>query len=182
MEGLFKNYKVKPVDSIKSEVYKIKRVSEMYGELQKDIIKDGCLSYDSFEKAYIQMVKIEKLLYSKKGIKKGIVNCLLKNTPVNTMIHPLKVKDDYKIDYLNLKRNEWQDPSSEISYNKSVIDLICEAKEEVQVWEKIVCDYYKNKGDISELNKFMKDTVYDGYIKENKMKVFKSVYGRKGNE
>ena len=176
INSVFKLYKVTSSESIKCEEDKVEIVSEMYEYLANNLIKEDKVKKDSFSNAYKQMCKTEKMLYSKRGIKKAIVNCLFKRTPFNTMMHPKHVKDDYIIDYLNFKKKEWKDPSLEISYNKSVLDLVEEAKEEVNVWFDIVEDYYKGEGSEEELKKFTKDIIYDGYSSDKKMKVFKSVY------
>ena len=144
MQNKYKDFKVTAFDSIKCDIEKIKRVSEMYGCLAKEIVKDEKIGIDSFEESYKDMIKIEKFLYSKRGFKKKIVNCLFKRTPLNTMMHPLVVKDDEKIDYLNIKRKEWKDPCLETVYNKSVYDLIEEAKKEADEWIKLVSKAYED--------------------------------------
>lgn len=176
MQGIFKKYKTEPYSSIKSEINKVCCVSKMYAELAKKVLKEEKLDDDSFKESYEQMYKMEKLLYSKHGIKKGVAKCLFKNTPLNTMIHPKVVKDDEKIDYLNLKKNEWEDPTLEIVYTKSVLDLIEEAKMDAREWIMIVNDYYSNKGNDIKLRNFIKDIIYDGYSKGNEMKVFENVF------
>lgn len=182
MNCRYKDYMVTTFESIKCDEYKIEEVSEMYEKLAKEVIKDNYIDEDSFEDAYEQMVKIEKLLYSKKGIKKGIVNCLFKNTPFNTMMHPITVKDDDKIDYLNLRKGEWKDPCLEINYNKSVIDLIEESILDAEKWIEIVKEFYDEKGNKALLDEFSKGLIYDGYNLNGKMKVFDSVYKRKENK
>ncbi len=178
MNGRYKNYKVKPVEAILCDDDKIEEVSEMYEKLAREVVKEEKINDDSFEDAWEHMIKIEKVLYSKKGIKKGIVNCLFKKTPFNTMMHPLKVKDDLKIDYLNLRNNEWFDPAMEVKYYKSVISLIEEAKEDSKEWFKIVEDAYNGKIKDNVIKKFTRGMIYDGYNDTMKMKVFKNVYER----
>ena len=179
MNDRFKDYKVNPMESIKCEKNKIEEVSKMYAYLSKNLIKSEIIEDKSFEEAYKDMIKIEKLLYSKTGVKKRIVNSLFKNTPLNTMMHPIVVKDDKVIDYLNLMKNEWKDPSSEISYNKSVNELIDEAKDDVKEWFKLVKDAYVGINVDNKLKTFTKDLIYDGYDnKKSKMKVFENVYER----
>lgn len=182
MNGLFDKYKVKPQESIECDIFKINCVSEMYGSLAKDFMKEKCITNASFKEAYNDMKKIEKILYSKKGVKKKIVDILLKNTPINTMMHPRKVKDDNLIDYLNIKNNDWKDPCLEIIYNKSVHQLIDEAKEEVTIWKKIVIDAYNEIFNEEELKLFTKQMIYDGYNSKMKMKVFDYVFKRKENK
>ena len=182
MNGRYKNYKVSGFESIKCDDDKIEQVSEMYEALAKEKVKEDKISDDSFEDAYEHMFKIEKLLYSKRGIKKGIVNFFFRKTPFNTMMHPRKVKDDGIIDYLNLKKKEWKDPSTKTILNKSVIELIDEAKAESEKWFKIVNNYYVDKGDYEELNQFINNFIYDGYKLGDKMKVFDNVYERKENK
>ena len=179
MNDRYKEHKVKPFDSIKCDEEKIEDVSDMYEKLAKEVIEDKIIDDETFEDSYEHMCKIEKLLYSKRGIKKGIVNFLFKKTPFNTMMHPLIVKDNEKIDYLNLTRKEWKDPSTETVLNKSFYDLIEEAKKEASEWIELVIDSYEGKK--VDIERFTKGFIYDGHKVENKMKVFKNVY-EKGEE
>jgi len=176
MEGIFKKYKTNPSSSIKSEINKVDYVSKMYGKLAKELLKEDKIDDYSFKEAYKQMYRLEKLLYSKRGIKKGFANCLFKNTPLNTMMHPKFVKDDEKIDYLNLKKSEWKDPTLETVYIKSVLDLIEEAKIDASEWTMIVSEYYSNKGNDIKLKNFIKGIIYDGYSEGSEMKVFENVF------
>lgn len=176
MKGIFRQYKVTPFEAIKSEKEKVYSVSKMYKYLADALMKEDKINEDSFKDSYLQMYKVEKLLYSKNGIKKKIVNCLFKNTPFNTMMHPKNVLDDIKIDYLNLNKNEWKDPSLEVVYHKSVLDLINEAKEDAFKWIEIVNEYYCDKGNEDKLKKFVNDFIYDGYQSLCKMKIFKNVF------
>ena len=180
MHDRFNRYKVKPCEAILCDENKVKTVSEMYGVLAKEIVKEDVINKNSFYESYKDMIKIENILYSKKGVKKKIVNFLFKNTPFNTMMHPLVVKDDNVIDYLNIRKKEWKDPSSEVSFNKSIYDLIDEAKEEVEAWIKIVKDSYIGLNVNDKIKSFTKGLIYDGYDNKNgKMKVFDNVYERK---
>lgn len=179
MNNRYRDYKVKPSLAIKCDKDKIQKVSEMYGKLAKHLIKEDKVDGRSFQEAYEDMLKIEKILYSKKGIKKRLVNTLFKGTPLNTMMHPNIVKDDIRIDYLNLGHNEWKNPASEIIYNKSVNDLLDEAKVEANEWRKIVVEAYDGRINKEKLKKFSDGMIYDGYKKDMKMKVFENVFGRK---
>ena len=179
MNDRYKAFKVKPVEAIKCDDDKIEKVSEMYEKLAKKILNEEMISDDTFEDCYMHMCKIENILYSKKGIKKGIVNFMLKNTPLNTMMHPLEVKDDDNVDYLNLKKKIWQDPQSETPYDKSLYELIDGAKLEAREWFNLVVDSYEGRK--INVEDFTKGLIYDGYEEGSKMKVFKSVYKNKEN-
>ena len=179
MNGRYKDYKVTPMESIKCDEDKIEDVSDMYEALSKELLKEEVIDDDSFEDSYEHMRKIQKILYSKKGIKKWFAKVFVRRTPLNTMMHPLVVKDDDKIDYLNLKKSKWQDPSTEVDFDKSVCELIDEAKEESLIWIKLVQDAYNGKE--VDLGKFSEGFIYDGRLEGNKMKVFKNVY-EKGEE
>ena len=174
MNGRYKDYKTTSIESIKCDDDKIEEVSEMYEEMAKEVLNESIIDDDSFEKSYEDMVLIEKLLYSKKGIKKGIVNTVFRNTPFDTMMHPLKVKDDDVVDYLNAKKDKWKDPSTEVEFNKSFDELLDEAKIESNEWIKLVCERYE--GNSVNLEEFTKSFIYDGYKVGSKMKVFDSVY------
>lgn len=176
MDGVFNKYKVKPFDSIDCDDEKIEVVSEMYECLAKHVVKENKIDDESFKRAYEHMCSIEKILYGKSGIKKKIAEVLFKNTPFNTMMHPKKVKDDEKIDYLNLKNNEWEDPCLEKVYTKSVIDLIEEASEEAKEWVKIVNCFYYGIGKANQIKKFTNNYIYDGYEVNKKMKVYENVF------
>ena len=174
MNGRYKDYKTTSIESIKCNDDKIEEVSEMYEKMSKEILNETFIDDDSFEDSYDDMLLIEKLLYSKRGIKKAIVNTVFKNTPFDTMMHPLKVKDADVVDYLNTKKDIWKDPSTEVEFNKSFDELLDEAKLESSEWIKLVCERYE--GNSVNLEEFTKSFIYDGYKAGNKMKVFNSVY------
>ena len=73
MEDRYKDYRVKPVECTSCDEKKIEVVSDMYEKIAKDIFGNNYINDDSFEDSCIHMCKIEKLLYSKKGIKKGVL-------------------------------------------------------------------------------------------------------------
>ena len=146
----------------------------MYERMAKELLKVDYIGDDSFEGSYQYMYRIEKLLYSKRGIKKGIVSFLFKNTTFNTMMHPLTVKDAAEIDYLNLKKNEWKDPSTENISNTSFYELLDEASIDAREWIKLVVQSYEGRE--VNISMFTKGFIYDGYIEGNKMKVFEDVY------
>lgn len=175
----YKDYKTTPFESIRCDEDKIEEVSDMYEQLAKKILNKDLIDDDSFEDSYKQMCKIEKILYSKKGIKKWFAKVLVRRTQINTMMHPLTVKDNNKIDYLNLKKNKWYDPSTEKEFDKSIYELLDEAKEEAKEWIKLVVDAYDGK--LIDLEKFCKGFIYDGRLEGSKMMVFKNVY-EKGEE
>ena len=81
--------------------------------------------------------------------------------------------------WLNLKKNIWQDPASEIEFNKSFHELIDEAKIEAREWFRIISDAYEGKE--VDLSTFTKGYMYDGCKVGDKMKVFRSVY-KKGEK
>lgn len=174
MKGRYHTFKTTAMAAIKCEEDKIEEVSEMYGKMAKEILQETVIEDDSFEDAYEDMNKIEKLLYSKRGIKKAIVNVLFKKTPFNTMMHPLSVKDDAVADYLNVKKSKWQDPSTEVEVDYSLEELLDLAKEDAKEWFRLVIERYE--GNEIDLKEFTKGFIYDGYKIGEKMKVFKSVY------
>ena len=175
----YKDYKVKPIDSIKCDEEKIEEVSEMYYDVSRQVFKEGFIDDDAFEESYKHMRMIEKILYSKKGVKKWFANLFVKNTPLNTMMHPLVVKDDKKIDYLNLRKKKWYDPQTEEVFCKTFYELMDEAKEEAKEWAVLVKESYLGKK--VDFKEFTKGFIYDGYKEGNKMKVFESVY-KKGEQ
>lgn len=172
LNGKYSSYKVKPSECIKCKEDKVEEVSKMYEYIARNIVKEEFIDDDAFEDSYKDMVKIENLLYSKRGIKKWFASVLFKNTPLNTMMHPISVKDDEKKDYLNIKMSEWKNPASEVSYNKSIYDLFEEAKEESNQWIKLVNNAYDGNFNENELREFTKTFIYDGYKEGEKMKVF----------
>ncbi len=174
MNGRYSQYKTTSIESIKCDEDKIEEVSEMYEKMAKEILNETFIDDDSFEDSYDDMLLIEKLLYSKKGVKKGIVNALFKKTPFNTMMHPLTVKDDKTVDYLNIKKNKWKDPATEVEFDKNFDELLDEAKLEANEWINLVNERYK--GNSINLEEFTKSFIYDGYVEGDKMKVFDSVY------
>ena len=176
MNNRYQKYKVQNVESIKCKDNKVEDVSEMYGSLAKNILKVDDLDDESFENSYEHMCVIEKILYSKTGVKKWFAKVFAKNTPFNTMMQPLTVSDDTKIDYLNLNKKEWKDPSTGVVYKKDFYELLDEAKEESVLWMKLVDERYNGKK--INLENFTKGYIYDGNKLGENMKVFESVFER----
>ncbi len=173
LDDFYKDYKTTALNSILCDEDKVEEVSEMYYEFAKknneEVIED-----DSFEDSYEHMCSIEKVLYSKRGIKKWFVNLLFKKTAFNTMMHPLKVKDRDKVDYLNTQKTLWKDPATETEHYESLYELIDQCAVEAKEWEQIVLKFYN--GETVDLKSFTKKYIYDGYVEGNKMKVFENVY------
>ena len=59
---------------------------------------------------------------SKRVIKKGVVNCLFKNTPLNTMMHPRIVKDDNEQEISNYTFNKGKGISENNSFLHDNVD------------------------------------------------------------
>lgn len=180
MNDRYKKYKVRTIDSIKCDEDKIEIVSEMYEQFSKNVLKENMVDDDSFTDAYKHMCNIEKVLYSKYGVKKILANLLVKNTPLNTMMHPRTIKDDESVDYLNKKKNKWKDPATCTVYEKSLYELIDEAREESLLWINLLKDSYNSRK--INLKNFTKGFIYDGYLEGSKMKEFKSVYKKEENK
>lgn len=177
----YKDFKTESFNSIKTDINKVRIVSDMYNYLANKLSDKNILK-DSFLDSYNHMLMIEKVLYSRKGIKKWFASHFVKNTPINTMMHPSKVKDDEKIDYLNIHNNEWCDPATGKSSVLSVYDLFEVANDESREWFDIVRLAYNNKIDEERLKIFSGGFIYDGYTTDLKMKVFKSVYRKSEGE
>lgn len=116
---------------IKNEHLKI--VSNVYYEFAIEVLNENKITPLSFYQAVKDMTFANSFLYSRTGLKKKFIEKHLRYTLYNSMSTPLKVEDDDKVDYLNLKKSMWMHPvTGEVSTNPFV-ELLDIAKEDFSV-------------------------------------------------
>lgn len=182
MNGHYKEYQISTVKAIKADKVKVGGVSLMYFDLAKTNNISEFIDEMSFLDAVNEMSIIQRVLLNKCGIKKFLFNIIMPKSPINSMTQPLRVKDDDKIDYLNIKKQIWHNPGDNKSSNLSVIEILEETKKDSKIWKKIVLDAYEGNINIEVLKNFCDNTIYDGIKEGQEINFYDCVYKRQANE
>lgn len=172
----YNKYKTSPAKAIKADKEKVWGVSLMYYNLARMKIINEFVQEDTFLKAVKEMKIIENILYSRFGIKKFFYNLIMPRGIINSMSHPLKVKDAEKIDYLNSNKSIWHNPGSNESFDLSVEEIFDKTKQDLKLWKQIVIKAYQNEIDMEELNTLCDNMTYDGIKNNQVMKYYDCVY------
>lgn len=144
---------------IKNEHLKI--VSNVYYEYAREIMKEDNIAPLSYYKAVKDMTFVNAFLYSRTGLKKKFIEKHMRYTLFNSMSTPIKVQDDDKVDYLNLKKSMWIHPVTGEVSTKSFIELLEAAKKDFLVAAALF-----DIGDMNVLNQkvdlFVSNVDHDG--------------------
>ncbi len=132
------------------------------------------LEEDTFEIARNDMYKIQKVLYSKSGLKKWFFKTFFKNQNPDNLSMPKRVEDN--IDYLNLNKNLWQHPARNFKLNYSFLNLIEFAKKDFEKGAKILLKAYNNLDYEKDLKKFINNINHNGLDLDEKMLYENPVY------
>lgn len=153
----------------------VKSVSKMYFELAKFLdYKD--IEELTFYNAYKDLLFAESVLYSPLGVKKFFVhNIFAKNSNIDCMMSPARIKPYEKYDILNLKHEEWLDCASGEVHKESFLDLVNNAKNELKVVDSILSKAKKGVKIKQDMIKFVKNIDHDGF-EVNAVKVHYKVY------
>lgn len=153
----------------------VKSVSKMYSELAKYIGYKGIDELTYFN-AYKDMLFAESVLYSPLGVKKFFVhNVFMKNSNIDNMMSPARVKPFEQYDVLNLKHNDWLDCVSGEVHRESFLELVDNAKKELATVDAIIKKAKKCENIKSDMTKFVKNIDHDGF-EVNAVKVHYQVY------
>lgn len=147
-------YKLEPNSMYDIPIEQVTLVSVMLSNMAKEVFNVDYIKDDTYLKAFKDYRKIKKILYSKRGKKKKIFDIFFKNTPLGSMSHPLKVKDDYK-DALNKKREIWINPNDKKKRTDTVLELFENAKFDALIVDEIINKAIKNKDYKSDLKFFI---------------------------
>ena len=162
MNDYYKRYEASTIEAIKADENKVILVSTMYEDLAKQVYQDFTIDSKVFADSHKEMMTIQKILYSKEGVKKFFYKNLFSKSLINSMSHPLKVRDDDIVDYLNLRKNTWKNPASGVESNTSIIEIIEATKKEVLKWKEVILSAYNNTIDEQTLEIICDNTIYDG--------------------
>ena len=159
------NEYIKPCNTIKNDIDDVSEISKIYFSYSNDT--NGDLEEDTFIKAYKDMYKIQKVLYSPIGFKKWIFHTFLKNSTVDNTSMPKRITDG--IDYLNLEKKLWQHPTKNFKMSLSFIELLDLAKKEFNKLGKIILKAYNKEEYEKELINFINDINHSGIKVNDKM-------------
>ncbi|MFA5503269.1 MAG: hypothetical protein WDA35_02645 [Bacilli bacterium] len=156
-------------ERIKNKYLKI--ISFTYYEFAKNILKNDDIFPLSFFHSVKDMKTTNTILYSHTGLKKKIFEKYFKFSLVNSMSTPKRVKDDEKVDYLNLKHREWKHPVSGLVSNKSFPELVKLAEKDyktsLELFECSIDEVVSKK-----IKMFVKKIDHDGCVVNSSMVYF----------
>lgn len=161
LKPIFSNNLNKCIDEVFNKTFNINNVSNLY--------KKSILNY-RFTYRYFYTDKF--------GIKKYILTIIDKitgNKHVNLKYHTTYYKSINK-DYLNIKRNSWYHPSTNIIKNDSFYDLYSEALNKSILIINEIDKYFNNLSNIKNIKKLIGNNSYITGLdinKNKKMKYFK---------
>ena len=95
-----------------------------------NVIEDSNLTKNTYKESTLDFIHIEKVLFSRSGIKRILFRLVGKYSLAMAMSYPHFYKRLDYIDVLNLKHNEWKDPCSGEVFTSSIFDLMDKAKKE----------------------------------------------------
>ena len=166
-----RNTFVKPVKTIKVDKSKVKIVSKMFYELAKYVGYEG-INEKTYYKAYKDMKFVQRVLYSRFGIKKTLFKIFGLRYPY-CMSMPMKDKKYLKYDILNKNKNTWFDCVENIERNESFYELVAKAKDELHDID-ILFEEWKDKDvDIKKLEEFINNIDHTGFEVDAKKKYYK---------
>lgn len=169
-------YKVSTRKAIKANNKHVKMCSKMFQLIAKNIFNYDFINEDTYYKAYKDFRFTRLILDSRFGIKKSLFNAFLKETKINAVSQPSKVKDDDKYDYLNKKKNDWIVPDLGIKVNYSVKDMFDAAILDTRIIDNIIYNYKDNIVTQRKLTKFSDNINHDGRHLDKEMTYFKVIW------
>jgi len=140
-------------------------ISKMYYAANEKIIQNKYMNEHTFYEAVKDMTTASATLNSKSGIKKKIIQVIMPFSIVNAIAVPRTVKDDNKVDYLNLKKRVWKNPETGIESNKSFIEIVNKAKKEAILVDKLI-----DSNNLANLDSFVNKINHDGISLTGEMK------------
>lgn len=153
-----------PLQALKCEKWMVKEVSKMICIVSKDFFKDSKLKERSFYKSYKSMKIVERILYSRFGIKKWLYKKLIKNNVINVMSMPYK-REYLEIDTLNISKRTYRDCVTGQEYNYSFDEIMKNAKKDAKYIDELLDLILINKKEDYKncIKQFVNNISHDGF-------------------
>ncbi len=169
-------YRISNHKAIKAKKSQIKICSKMFAVIAKTIFNYDYIDEDAYYRAYKDFRFVRLILDSKFGVKKAIFNKFLKETKINSIAQPSKVKNDDIYDYLNKKKNEWVIPDSGEKVSYDVKDIFNKSVLDTRIIDTIMYNFKDNFVTQRKLTKFTDNINHDGRHIEKDMIYFKLLW------
>ena len=121
------------------------------------LFKDPNLDIKTYKESVLDFIHIEKVLFSRSGIKRLLFRVVGKHSLAYAMSYPHFYKRLDYVDVLNLKHNEWKDPCSGEVHASSIFDLMEKAKKEYLDLFSFLLNL-----DVDNINCYCKKVDHDG--------------------
>lgn len=165
-----------PAHTVKINNKQLRIISNLYFELVQFLFPSVTfIKRNTFYNAVKSMKRVNSYVYSATGLKKKY---FLKHdffTMKNAISHPLSVKDDNTVDYLNNSHSSWRHPVDGTRHDASFIDLVEIAKADFKDFVNIL--EYKDEKLIKQYSlKFSKNLDFEGKPLNSKKIYFNIFY------
>lgn len=124
LSKLLKTYK-NPGKTINVAKLDLDKISSLF-----NVVEDKNMTPTTYKESVIDFIGIEKLLFSRSGLKRILFRLTGKYSLAMAMSYPHFYKKADYFDVLNLKKSNWKDPSTLVMSNDSILDLFDKAKKE----------------------------------------------------
>ena len=165
----------KNIKAIKTDTSDILKISIMYKYVIDKLFKFEYFSGDTFFLSYMDMKSLQKMFYSRTGLKRMIYYPFRKKVQLWVQTNPRKAYHDDKIDYLNSNKSAWKIPDTGEERNDSFFEIFDRSAEECKVIESLI-ELGKTNDISKELHDFTKSINHDGCIIGNKKEHFDFCY------
>lgn len=160
----YNNY-IAPKNAMKIDLEDVDEIGKIYFSFSEK--NNFSLEENTFTKAYKDMYTIQKVLYSRTGLKKWLFHTFLKNSKPDNLSMPKRIEDG--IDYLNLEKNLWQHPAKNFKMSFSFIELMEYAQKEFNKLGKILLNAYNGLDYEKDLANFINNINHSGITIGEKM-------------
>lgn len=163
-------YAIKPHRTLNLTEPQAIEISRMYA--YNEIIEDL-----TFFQAWQDTKYLLEFFLDPNKLKQKVLRLLkLKHSIMYSMIHKVSKDKNDDIDYLNLNKGVWHNPSTNELHRESFVELFEKALSYTNEWAEILNQAFNNKEYLKKLTVFCNNRGYDGIDIGSKMLYHKSVY------
>lgn len=128
--GTYKN----PGKTINTKSLDLDRISSLFSQYNHPDLNES-----TYKESLLDFIHIEKVLFSRSGLKRIVFRCTGKYSLAMAMSYPHFYKRADYFDVMNFKKQTWLDPVTLEEHNDSIIDLFIKAKKDfVSIYPSLV--------------------------------------------
>ncbi len=143
--------------AIKADLKRVEAISKMWAACAPTPLKE-----EDFLRSYEDFYAVEKMLFSRSGIKRILFRMMGKQSMAMIMSHPHFVKKFAPMDVLNLTHREWKDPSTLNPSKLSVDEILDSVKKEYEEVRALILKAKEGEDVLPALKKWCDNLDHDG--------------------